>query len=191
MLGKLAVTEAQQRRVFYEQQILKTQEELSKSEAEFRVAKEQSGLQVTVIIADAGVRAGADLRAQIAGKEIQIQALSRFATPQNPDLQRISSELAALREVARRAREGEQSVLDRSCVMFCSSLMSGGAHDRTQMPVLLAGKLDGALKTGRTLTYDRAFDDRRRLCNLYRKLSEHYGLKSRAFGDSTEPLRDL
>jgi uncharacterized protein involved in exopolysaccharide biosynthesis len=106
MLGKLAVTEAQQRRVFYEQQILKTQAELSKSEAEFRAAKEQSGLQVTVIIADAGVRAGADLRAQIAAKEIQIEALSRFATPQNPDLQRISSELAALRAQLAKIEQG-------------------------------------------------------------------------------------
>lgn len=87
--------------------------------------------------------------------------------------------------------EGEASVLDNSCVMFCSSLMSGGAHDRTQMPVLLAGKLGGALKTGRTLTYNKASDDRRRLCNLFAKLSGHYGLKSRAVGDSTEPLRDL
>jgi hypothetical protein len=87
--------------------------------------------------------------------------------------------------------EGEQSVLDNSCIMFCSSLMSGGAHDRTQMPVLLAGKLGGTLKTGRTLTYDRAHDDRRRLCNLYSKLSECYGLKSRTFGDSIEPLCDL
>lgn len=87
--------------------------------------------------------------------------------------------------------EGEASVLDNSCVMFCSSLMSGGAHDRTQMPVLLAGKLGGALKTGRTLTYNKAPDDRRRLCNLFAKLSGHYGLKSRAVGDSTEPLRDL
>ena len=87
--------------------------------------------------------------------------------------------------------EGEASVLDNSCVMFCSSLMSGGAHDRTQMPVLLAGKLGGALKTGRTLTYNKAPDDQRRLCNLFAKLSGHYGLKSRTVGDSTEPLRDL
>ena len=91
----------------------------------------------------------------------------------------------------RDASEGEASVLDNSCVMFCSSLMSGGAHDRTQMPVLLAGKLGGALKTGRSLTYNKAPEDQRRLCNLFAKLAGDYGLKSHAFGDSTEPLRDL
>ena len=89
--------------------------------------------------------------------------------------------------------EGEASVLDNSCVMFCSSLMSGGAHDRRQMPVLLAGKLGGKLKTGRTLTYPQggAKDDRRRLCNMYAKLFEHYGVDRQSFGDSVEPLRHL
>ncbi len=106
MMGKLAVTEAQQRRVFYEQQILKTQEELAKAEAEFKSAREQSGLQVTVLIADAGVRAGADLRAQIATKEIQMQAMSRFATAQNPDVQRLGSELAALRAQLTKIEQG-------------------------------------------------------------------------------------
>jgi hypothetical protein len=91
----------------------------------------------------------------------------------------------------RDASEGESSVLDNSCVMFCSSLMSGGAHDRTQMPVLLAGNLGGELKTGRTLTYNKAPEGQRRLCNLFAKLASGYGLKSHAFGDSTEPLRDL
>jgi len=89
------------------------------------------------------------------------------------------------------ASEGEASVLDNSCVMFCSSLMSGGAHDRTQLPVLLAGKLGGALQTGRTLNYDQAPEEQRRLCNLFAKLSGHYGLNSHTFGDSTEPLRDF
>lgn len=87
--------------------------------------------------------------------------------------------------------EGEASVLDNSCVMFCSSLMSGGAHDRRQMPVLLAGKLGGTLQTGRTRTYNQAPEEQRRLCNLFAKLSSYYGLKSHAFGDSTEPLRDI
>lgn len=89
--------------------------------------------------------------------------------------------------------EGETSVLDNSCVMFCSSLMSGGAHDRTQMPVLLGGKLGGKLQTGRSLHYKTAGvpDESRRLCNLYLKLAEHYGLERRSFGDSVEPLRNL
>jgi len=87
--------------------------------------------------------------------------------------------------------EGESSVLDNSCVMFCSSLMSGGGHDRRQMPVLLAGGLGGKLKTGRTLSYGGPQEGRRRLCNMYVRLFEHYGMPRPSFGDSVEPLRNL
>ena len=108
MLGQLAVTEAQQRRVFYEQQMLKTQDALAQAEADFRAAKESSGMQVTAVIAEAGVRASAELRAQIAAREVQLQALGRFATPQNPDLQRISSELSAMRAQLSKLEQGTE-----------------------------------------------------------------------------------
>jgi uncharacterized protein involved in exopolysaccharide biosynthesis len=97
LMGRLAVTDAQQRRVFFEQAIAKTQAELAEAEANFRSAKEKSGMQVTAVIAESGVRASAELRGQIAAREVQMQAMSSFATSQNPDLQRVGSELAALR----------------------------------------------------------------------------------------------
>lgn len=97
LLSRLAVTEAQQRRLYYEQQIKKTQISLASVEARYKQAQEKSGMQMTSLIADATVRAGVEIRGQIISKEIQMQALSRFATSQNPDMQRIGSELAALR----------------------------------------------------------------------------------------------
>ncbi len=106
LMGRLAVTDAQQRRVFFEQQIAKTQEELAQAEANFRSAKEKSGMQVTAVIAEGGVRASAEMRGQIAAKEVQMQALSRFATSQNPDLQRLGSELGALRSQLAKIEQG-------------------------------------------------------------------------------------
>ena len=106
MLGRLAVTEAQQRRVFYEQQIQQTQDKLAVAEVAFRAAKEKSGMQVTTVLAESGVRASADLRGQIAAREVQLQAISRFATAQNPDTQRIASELAALRSQLNKTEQG-------------------------------------------------------------------------------------
>jgi hypothetical protein len=106
MLGRLAVTEAQQRRVFYEQQIQQTQDKLALVEVAFRAAKEKSGMQVTTVLAETGVRASAELRGQIAAREVQLQAMSRFATAQNPDTQRIASELAALRAQLNKTEQG-------------------------------------------------------------------------------------
>ena len=106
MLGRLAVTEAQQRRQFYEQQIHQTQDKLSLAEVAFRAAKEKSGMQVTTVLAETGVRASAEMRSQIAVREVQLQAMSRFATAQNPETQRIASELAALRSQLNKAEQG-------------------------------------------------------------------------------------
>ncbi len=106
LMGRLAVTDAQQRRLFYEQAISKTQIELAEAEANFRAAKEKSGMQVTAVIAESGVRTSAELRGQIAAKEVQMQAMSRFATPQNPDVQRLGSELSALRSQLGKIEKG-------------------------------------------------------------------------------------
>ncbi len=106
LMGRLAVTDAQQRRVFYEQAIAKTQNELAEAEVSFRVAKEKSGMQVTAVIAETSVRAGAEMRAQIAAKEVQLSAMGSFATPQNPDVQRLGGELAALRSQLKKLEQG-------------------------------------------------------------------------------------
>lgn len=106
LLSRLAVTEAQQRRLFYEKQIEKTQQSLSEIEARFRQAQEKSGLQFTSLMAETGIRASAEIRGQIAAKEIQVQALSRFATPQNQDMLRLSSELSALRMQLQKYEQG-------------------------------------------------------------------------------------
>ena len=111
MLDMLAVTDAQQRRVFFESQIKKVQENLSSAEVAFRQAKEKSGLQVTSVIAETGVRASAELRGQIAAREVQLQSLSRFATPQNPEVQRIASELSAERAQLHKLEQGSGQVV--------------------------------------------------------------------------------
>ncbi len=106
LLGRLAVTEAQQRRKYYEQQITKTQDDLANAESDFRAAKEKSGMQVIAVIAETGVKASAELRGQIAAREVQMQAMSRFATAQNPDMQRLGGELAAMRAQLSKIEQG-------------------------------------------------------------------------------------
>ena len=51
--------------------------------------------------------------------------------------------------------EGGQSLLDNSMLMFASSLYDGDLHGADQMPIVLAGKAGGAMKTGRILDYPR------------------------------------
>jgi uncharacterized protein involved in exopolysaccharide biosynthesis len=63
-------------------------------------------MQVTAVLAESGVRASAELRGQIAAREVQMSAMSRFATAQNPDVQRLGSELSALRGQLAKLEQG-------------------------------------------------------------------------------------
>jgi capsule polysaccharide export protein KpsE/RkpR len=97
MLFRLAVTEAQQRRMYFESQIKKTQNELALAETQFRNAQHRSGLQVPTVEAETGVKEIAEMHGQIAAREIQLQALSSYATPNNSDVKKLVTELGVMK----------------------------------------------------------------------------------------------
>lgn len=115
VLGRLAVSDAQLRRVFFEQQLKDVKENLVKAELEMRTVQEKSGMIVLDKQAEALIGGAAQLRAMIVEREVQLTVLRTTATGQNPDVQKLTSELAALRaEFARmessRGRTGGSAV---------------------------------------------------------------------------------
>jgi uncharacterized protein involved in exopolysaccharide biosynthesis len=115
LLGRLAVSEAQLRRVFFEQQLKETKENLVKAELGLRTVQEKSGVIVFDKQAEALITGVAQLRAMIAEREVQLKVLRTSATGENPDVIRLNSELAAMRlELARmessRANPGGSAV---------------------------------------------------------------------------------
>jgi capsule polysaccharide export protein KpsE/RkpR len=102
LLGRLAVSEAQQRRVFFEQQLKDTKENLIQAEQALRVVQEKSGMIVLDKQSEAIIKAVAELKAQIIEREVRLKVLRTGTTAQNPDVQLLTSELTALRsELAR------------------------------------------------------------------------------------------
>ena len=102
LLDRLAVSEAQLRRVFFEKQLKETKENLAKAEQALQATQEKSGMIVLDKQAEALIAGAAQLRTQIAEREVQLKVLRTTATDQNPDVQRLQSELRALRaELAR------------------------------------------------------------------------------------------
>jgi capsule polysaccharide export protein KpsE/RkpR len=97
VLGRLAVSDAQLRRVFFEQQLKQTKEDLVRAEQSLKTVQEKSGVIVLDKQAEALIGGAATLRAQIAEREVQLRVLRSTATPENPDVQRVASELRALR----------------------------------------------------------------------------------------------
>ena len=96
-LGRIAITEAQQRRLYFENQIKKTQDDLARAETTFRETQERSGLQIPSAVADIGIKEIAELHGQIRARELQLQAMSSYATPQNAEVKKLMTELLTMR----------------------------------------------------------------------------------------------
>ncbi|WP_031500883.1 DUF1552 domain-containing protein [Bryobacter aggregatus] len=101
------------------------------------------------------------------------------------------AQFAYLVDRMKKIDEGGQSLLDSSMLMLCSNLFDGDTHSADQMPILLAGKGGGSLKTGRVLDYLDKENDQRRACSLYLSLMDRMGVKLDKFGDSDKRLTNL
>jgi LPS O-antigen subunit length determinant protein (WzzB/FepE family) len=102
----LAVTEASQRRLFYEEQLKQAKEALVAAELAFQQVQQQKGLVQLDAQAKAMIESLAALRAQVAAKRVEVQALRSYSTEQNPDVQLAERELTSL--------QAEESRLEQS-----------------------------------------------------------------------------
>lgn len=93
----LAVTEASQRRLFFERQFEQARDNLTNAEAAARQAMTIGGLVQVEGQGRAIVETTARLRGQITVKEVQIGAMRTFATDRNPELQLAQKELESLK----------------------------------------------------------------------------------------------
>ena len=88
-------------------------------------------------------------------------------------------------------QEGEGTLLDNSILFGASNLFDGDAHQADHMPIVLAGKGGGTLKTGRIIDVLEAGDDNRRACSLYLSIMDRMGVRLDRFGDTDKRLADL
>ena len=75
--------------------------------------------------------------------------------------------------------EGTGTLLDNCVVLWCNPMQNGYKHDRTKLPLVIAGGGAGALKTGRFLTYPEGTPHNRLLVSL----CQMFGVQTETFGD--------
>ena len=97
LAGGMALSEAGQRRMFFEDQLRQTKVSLASAEEEVKGFQQRTGMIQVDAQARAIIEGIARLRAGIAVKEVEAKVLRSFATAQNPDLQRVEEEIRALR----------------------------------------------------------------------------------------------
>ena len=95
VLGRLAVTEAQQRRLFFEKQLVKAKDNLTAAEQALKATGiSDSVLKSNPVSAVAGVAA---LKAQITAQEVKLGAMRGYLAETAPDFKQAMTELANLR----------------------------------------------------------------------------------------------
>jgi len=105
LLNRVALTEAQQRRVFFEKQVADAKSNLVRSEQALKASGvDGSALNVSSSAALEGV---ARLKAQISVQEVKIAAMRGYLADTAPDFKQAQTELAALRNQMERADRNE------------------------------------------------------------------------------------
>ncbi len=108
LTSHMAVTEAGQRRLFFEEQLRIAKDDLANAEVAMKETQQKTGLIQLDSQAKAIIESVAQIRAQIAEKEVELRAMQFSATDQNPDLLRLREQLAGLR-VQSAKLEGQQN----------------------------------------------------------------------------------
>ena len=105
----LAVTEASQRRLFYEDQLKQAKESLVTAEIAFEQVQQKKGLVQLDAQAKTMIEGLAVLRAQIDAKDVELQAMRSYSTEHNPEVALAERELSSLREESARLQQRNHS----------------------------------------------------------------------------------
>lgn len=93
----LAITEASQRRLFFEQELEQAKNNLANAEEALKQTEQTTGVIQLDSQARALIESAASLRAQITAREVQIQGMETYATGENAQLVQAQRELDSLR----------------------------------------------------------------------------------------------
>jgi len=110
-------------------------------------------------------------------KKEKIRDINRFHVTQ----------LAYLLQKLKTTKEGDGSLLDHCMIAYGSGNSDGNAHNHDDLPILVAGKGGGTLKTGRHVRFAKETP----LNNLWLSLLERMDVRVPFLGDSTGALQGL
>ena len=83
--------------------------------------------------------------------------------------------------------DGDGTLLDHSMILFGSGICDGNRHNHENLPIVMAGRANGSISTGRLINYRRETP----LCNLYMSMLDRMNVDIAEFGDATGRLEGL
>ena len=110
-------------------------------------------------------------------KKDKIRQIDRFHT----------SQLAYLLGKMKSVKEGDGTLLDNCMLAFGSGNSDGNRHNHKDLPIILAGKGGGTIKTGRHIRYR----DETPIANLWMSMLDRVDVRGQFVGDATGVLTGL
>ena len=105
-----ALTEASQRRVFFERQLELAKNNLASAEVALKKGLNTRGVISVDVESRAIVETVGRLRAQVSAKEIQLSSMRAFVTESNPDYRRAAEELTSMRAELAKLENGRHEI---------------------------------------------------------------------------------
>lgn len=112
LVADVAVTEAGQRRKFFDLQLQQAEDNLSNAEQDLKKTELQTGMVQPDSQSRAMIESAASLQGQVAAKEVELQALSSYATDSNPEVVIVKRQIEELRAQLARFTGNSNSVAD-------------------------------------------------------------------------------
>lgn len=97
MNSRLAIGEAAQRRLFFDQQLNAEKTALAAAEEDLKRTEEKTGVIQLTGQAEMTIASIANLQAEIQNREVELEVTRTFATDHNPDVTRLQQEIASLK----------------------------------------------------------------------------------------------
>ncbi len=96
-------------------------------------------------------------------------------------------QLAYILEKMQSIKEGDSTLLDNSMIVYGAGISDGDRHNHDDLPLLIAGKAGGRLRSGRHLIYKPHTP----MNNLFVSMLDRVGVPIESLGDSTGKLTEL
>jgi tyrosine-protein kinase Etk/Wzc len=103
----VALSEASQRRLFFEQQLAKEKDLLADAEVALRNTQQVTGLVVPGGQGEALIRSAAQLHSEILSRQAQLAGMRSYVADENPRFQLVTRELAALKSELANLESGD------------------------------------------------------------------------------------
>jgi uncharacterized protein involved in exopolysaccharide biosynthesis len=116
-IRRLALTQASQKRVFFEEQLADEKPLLNQAEEAMEQNQEKTGIFEINSQTALALRSIAQLSAEITSREVQLQGLRSVATGENNTVQTLQSQIAALRSERDKLEKGNSTALSDNALV--------------------------------------------------------------------------